>query len=210
MNKTTPSKPATKTTKAPKAKTIETPVPVPVPVAEPEPAVVEVPVAVEAEAPADSMKDRFESLIQSRQVLIADLKREVLELRKMQRDYEAAMKEAAKKNKKKKVRDDSVPRKPSGFASPVLVSDELYGFLKQFGVEQGQPIARTDVTRHITGYIKNNDLQNPQARREIVPDAVLQKLFSEPLETNANGDKVYSYLRLQKYISHHFAKKQQA
>ena len=42
---------------------------------------------------------------------------EVQELRKMQRDHEVALKEASKKSKKKKLpRDESNPRKPSGFA----------------------------------------------------------------------------------------------
>ena len=158
------------------------------------------------------MRLRFDTLIKSRQDLMADLKREIAELRKMQRDHEHALKEASKKSKKKKVsKDSSVTRKPSGFASPVVVSDHLYKFLEQFGVKKSEPIARTDVTRFVTTYIKDKDLQNPEHRREIVPDAALKAIFGpamEPKDPNdANSPLVYTYLKLQKYLSAHFPKK---
>jgi upstream activation factor subunit UAF30 len=159
------------------------------------------------------MKVRFESIIKSKQDLITELKKEIQELRKMQKDHDTIVKEAIKKNKKKRtMKNDGTVRKPSGFASPVLVSDELYSFLEQFGVKKGDPIARTDVTRHITSYIKEKDLQNPEHRREIVPDAALKKLFGEPAElkdpNDLNSPKIFTYLKLQRYLSSHFPKKQ--
>lgn len=176
--------------------------------------VAETPVEVEApvEAEVDTMKQRFERLIKGKQDLMNELKREVQELRKMQKDHEVAVKDALKRSKRKKApRDDANPRKPSGFASPVTVSDELYGFLEQFGVKHGDPVARTDVTRYITSYIKQHDLQNPEHRREIVPDAALATLFGEPIEhrdpEDESSPRVFSYLRLQKYLSRHFPKK---
>jgi chromatin remodeling complex protein RSC6 len=164
---------------------------------------------------AESMRERFDKLIKSKLDLMAELKKEVQELRKMQRDHEHALKDAAKKSKKKKsMRDENNPRKPSGFASPVVVSDELYNFLTQFGVKKSEPIARTDVTKYITTYIKEKDLQNPEYRREIIPDATLKKLFGEPQERKNQDDEnsplVYTYLRLQKYLSPHFPKKASA
>jgi chromatin remodeling complex protein RSC6 len=161
----------------------------------------------------ESIKQRLDRIIKSRQDHIVELKREIQELRKLQRDHEHALKDASKRSKKKKVqRDSSNPRKPSGFASAVIVSDELYDFLGQFGVKRGDPIARTDVTRHITFYIKQHDLQNPAYRREILPDATLSKLFGPAIELKDPNDpesaKVYSYMRLQKYLSSHFPKKQ--
>ena len=169
-------------------------------------------VPVETETVTDSMKQRFERLIKSKQDLMNELKREVQELRKMQRDHEHAIKEASKKSKRKKSqRDDANPRKPSGFASPVVVSDDLYSFLSQFGVKKEDPIARTDVTRYITSYIKEHDLQNPEHRREIIPDAALDKLFGPAIEPKDPNDPksplVYTYLKLQRYLSPHFPKK---
>lgn len=161
----------------------------------------------------ESIKQRLDRIIKARQDHILELKREIQELRKLQRDHEHALKDASKRSKKKKVpRDSTNPRKPSGFASAVVVSDELYDFLGQFGVKRGDPIARTDVTRHITSYIKQHDLQNPEYRREILPDAALSKLFGPAIElkdpNDPNSVKVYSYMRLQKYLSSHFPKKQ--
>ena len=164
------------------------------------------------ETETESLRLRFERLIKTKQEMIAALRAEVQELRKMQRDHELALRDASKRGKtKRRPREDGVPRKPSGFASPVVVSDDLYGFLSQFGVKKGEPIARTDVTRHITSYIKQHDLQNPEARREIQPDAVLKKLFGPAEEhrvpTDTTSPKVYTYLKLQRYLSQHFPKK---
>jgi len=160
------------------------------------------------------MKQRFERLIKSKQDLMLELKREVQELKKMQRDHELALKEASKRSRKKRVRDENSTRKPSGFASPVVVSDELYSFLTNFGINKGDPIARTDVTRYVTTYIKDNDLQNHENRREIVPDAVLHKLFGPAMEhkdpNDASSPLVYTYLKLQRYLSQHFPKKASA
>lgn len=224
---TVPKAKTTKTTKAKvttESKTVEATAPVTVPVTVPVtaapvtadvPVTVEVPVSTEVtatDAQTTSLRMRFDTLIKSKQDLMNDIKREIQELRKMQRDHEHAVKDASKRSKKKKVvRDESNPRKPSGFASPVVVSDELYKFLEQYGVKHSDPIARTDVTRYITTYIKDKDLQNPEHRREIIPDVLLKTLFGpamEPKDPNdANSPLVYTYLKLQKYLSAHFPKK---
>lgn len=214
MSKLVTSKTATKTTRSkttpkPKEVVIEEPVIIETPAVE-EPVVVETPV-VEETTEVDSMKQRFERLIKTKQDLMIELKREVQELKKMQRDHELALKEASKRSRKKRVRDENSTRKPSGFASPVVVSDELYSFLESFGVKKGDPIARTDVTRYVTTYIKDKDLQNPENRREIVPDTVLDRLFGPAMEhkdpNDATSPLVYTYLKLQRYLSQHFPKK---
>ena len=214
MSKLVTSKTATKTTRSkttpkPKEVVVEEPVIIETPAVE-EPVVVETPV-VEETTEVDSMKQRFERLIKTKQDLMIELKREVQELKKMQRDHELALKEASKRSRKKRVRDENSTRKPSGFASPVVVSDELYSFLESFGVKKGDPIARTDVTRYVTTYIKDKDLQNPDNRREIVPDTVLDRLFGPAMEhkdpNDATSPLVYTYLKLQRYLSQHFPKK---
>ena len=163
------------------------------------------------------------------------LKSQIQELRRLQRDHEILIKEASKKNKKKKiVKDFTKPRRSTGFAEPVIVSDELYTFLTKtkatmkdpkfvpssqeehnnwprIPVKSGVPVARTDVTSHISKYIKDNNLQNPQERREIIPDAALRKIFSDPVEDSKTdaSKKVYTYLKLQKYVNHHFPVRKQ-
>jgi chromatin remodeling complex protein RSC6 len=158
-----------------------------------------------------SVVERLEDLVKSRQLLIESLKREVVGLRKLIKDHQAELKQASKGKKKKATNPDAKPRKPSGFAEPVIVSDQMYSFLGNFGVAKGTPIARTDITKHIIEYIKQHNLQNPERRREIVPDTVLSKLFGPAMEHRDPNDttspKVYSYLKLQKYLSSHFPKK---
>lgn len=183
------------------------PAPAPVPVPNNEPVVEETPLVE-----VDSMKIRFERLIKAKQDLILELKREMQELKRMQRDHENELKEASKRSKKKKVpSEDSTPRKPSGFAAPVVVSDELYTFLERYGVKRGDLVARTDVTKYITSYIKDNDLQNPEHRREIVPDETLSRILGPAQELknpeDDKSEKIITYLKLQKYLSHHFVKK---
>jgi upstream activation factor subunit UAF30 len=62
-------------------------------------------------------------------------------------------------------------------------------------------MARTDVTKEITAYVKKHSLQDPDNGRDIHPDAKLKKL----LQIGAN-DKL-SYFNLQKFMSPHFEKK---
>lgn len=177
-----------------------------------------------------SIKSKFDKLIQTRQELISTLKVEVKELSKLSKEYETALKSTA--SKKKKPKDFSKLRRSTGFAEPVIVSNELYQFLTKtkatikdpsykpsneeeynnwprIPVKTGLPVARTDVTSHISKYIKEHNLQNAAEKREIIPDAVLNKIFSEPLEESKSdpAKKVYTYLKLQKYVNHHFTKK---
>jgi chromatin remodeling complex protein RSC6 len=162
----------------------------------------------------ENMTKKFDTLITARMEQLTVAKNELLELKKMQKEFLLTVKNLTKKTKRKRplVNEDGTPRKPSGFASPVVVSDLLYKFLEQFGVQHGQPIARTDVTRFVTQYIKDKNLQNPEHRREIVPDKDLREIFGEPVEHKDPNDpsspKVWTYLRMQKYLSSHFPKKQ--
>lgn len=161
------------------------------------------------------LMEQFEELLKSKQMQVDTLRREMTGLRKMMKDYQAQVRELTKKGKKKRSTTvDGKPRKPSGFAEPIVVSDDLYKFLSKYGVEKGTPIARTEVTKYIIAYIKEKNLQNPERRREIVPDATLSKLFGPSVEhrdpTDTNSPMVYSYLKLQKYLTSHFPKKQKA
>ena len=177
-----------------------------------------------------SFRQRIENLIQANQSHMSVVKAQVVELRQLQREHEQLLKEASRKTKsKKRTRDFTKPRRSTGFAEPVVVSDELYAFLvktkatmkdpnftpssqeeydnwPRLPVKSGSPVARTDVTSHLSKYIKEHNLQNPNERREIVPDATLKKLFSEAVETSKSDSskKVYTYLKLQTYVNHHF------
>jgi len=96
---------------------------------------------------------------------------------------------------KKKNNATKSTRAPSGFAKPTNLTEELCVFLN---VPTDTMLARTDVTRMINEYIKKNNLQNPEARKNILPDENLTKLLRlQP------GDQL-SYFNLQKYMKHLF------
>ena len=197
---------------------------------------VEVPVEVPVEEPVEeqvSFRHRLEFLIQATTLHMNTLKTHVQVMKKLQKEHDTLIKEASKKTKKKKgPRDFTKPRRATGFAEPVIVSDELYSFLlktkatmkdpsfvptsqeedsnwPRIPVVNGSPVARTDVTSHISKYIREHNLQNPEERREIIPDATLRKVFSEPTETSKREPtkKVHTYLQLQRYVNHHFPQK---
>jgi len=189
---------------------------------------------VQQETQELSFRERMEVAIQSNLQQIIFLKTTVQELRRLQREHDQLIKVAMKQGKKKAPRDFSKPRRPTGFAEPIIVSNELYSFLvknkatmkdpsfspssqeeydnwPRIPVKTGSPIARTDVTSFINSYIKSKNLQNPEFKREIIPDAALKKLFSEPMELSDKNDpnsrKIYTYLQLQRYLSSHYPKK---
>jgi len=193
------------------------------------------PEVVEAEPVEEtiSFRHRLDSLIQATTLHMNGLKSHVQEMKRLQKEHDLLLKEASKKTKKKKgPRDFTKPRRATGFAEPVIVSDELYSFLvktkatmkdpsfvptsqeedsnwPRIPVVKGTPVARTDVTSHISKYIREHNLQNPEARREIVPNATLRKIFSEPTETSKldPSELVFTYLQLQRYVNHHFPQK---
>ena len=92
------------------------------------------------------------------------------------------------------------PRAPSGFAKPTHLSSDLCNFLN---VSEDTMMARTDVTKKITGYIKEHSLQNQENKKIILPDKKLGALL------NAGNDEV-TYFNLQKYMKVHFIKKDES
>ena len=124
------------------------------------------------------------------------LRAKASELRKVAKSLQKQLKTAQSKTRKKKERDPNAPkRQPAGFAKPTNLSPELCKFLD---VPEDTLVARTDVTRQITEYIKKNELQNPSNKREIVMDAPLKALLKPP-----EGVTV-TFFTLQTYLKVHF------
>jgi upstream activation factor subunit UAF30 len=101
------------------------------------------------------------------------------------------MKKNVLKNKNKSV------RKPSGFAKPSKVTKELCNFMNQ---NEGTEIARTDVTKALIKYIKENKLENEKNSKIIKPDDKLKYLLE------INDDQELTYFNIQKYMNKHFIK----
>jgi len=62
----------------------------------------------------------------------------------------------------------------SGFLKPVKISKDLAKFT---GWDEEILRSRVEVTKYICNYIAEHDLQDPEDRRQIKPDAKLQKLL---------------------------------
>ena len=107
------------------------------------------------------------------------------------------IKEVSKRSRKTKVVDPNRPKRaPSGFAKPTLISDELCHSLGQNGSE----MARTEVTKRLTSYIKQGKLQDSENKRKIIPDSKLRKLL------NVSENDEVTYFNLQTYLKVHFPK----
>ena len=88
-------------------------------------------------------------------------------------------------------------RKPSGLAKPTLLSNSLCDFLD---LPHKSEEARTSVTKKINAYIAANNLQNPDKKKEILPDDKLEGILQ-------TGGQVLTYTNLQTFLNKHFANK---
>ena len=109
------------------------------------------------------------------------------------------MRESTRKLRRKQpaLNPDGTKRAPSGFAKPILISNELCSFL---GHPEGTEMARTEVTKQLTSYIKEHNLQDANNKRNIIPDTKLAQLLK------SNPEDQITYFNLQKYMKIHFPK----
>jgi upstream activation factor subunit UAF30 len=199
------SKPAT-----PAAAAATTPIPVAAKKTKAEPKSAPKAAAAPAEAPAapappveapqdtgltDTFSD-FATKLQQMSQAFTSLK---ADFRAMEKECTRKLKQAQKDSARRKRKTGS--RQPSGFVKPTLISNELASFLKR---PQGSEMARTEVTREINAYIRSNNLQDKQNGRKINPDGALSKLLK------LKKTDELTYFNLQRYMSPHFAKAQQA
>ena len=203
--------PAKKTTasKTPAKKTSSKKSAAATPAPAPEPEVVAPPAAdtvstttVETTATEVSLLDQIESDFASLNDRLGQFKTMYAsitsDLRKLQKNMARHVKENSRRNRRRKApAGDKPKRAPSGFAKPALISPELCSFL---GKPEGTEMARTEVTKHLTTYIKEHNLQDSENKRKIVPDAALKKLL------NVDDSSELTYFNLQKFMKVHFPK----
>lgn len=143
--------------------------------------------AVDAEAPSD---DIDYTAILTNLIQIEKLVRTTMPLlKKLQKKHEKDLKNASKAKKTKRARDPNAP--PSGFARPGPVSKELRTFL---GMKDDELIARTQVAKRISEYIKEHHLKNPDNNREIIVDKKLATLFKLPDKSKVAFFQIQSHL----------------
>lgn len=124
--------------------------------------------------------------------LLTTLKTMRKTLNKERKDVQKIIKASKLKSKRKGNRSNG------GFTKPVPLSQPLCTFLN---VSNDTELARTEVTRRITAYIKENKLQNESDRKQILPDNTLKTLLFMK-----DGD-VLTYFNLQRYMKYHFLKR---
>ena len=86
-------------------------------------------------------------------------------------------------------------RKPSGFAVPTKISDDLCEFM---GKPKGTRMARTEVTKYIIEYIRQHQLQVADNHKYISPDGALTSLLKVP------PNEQVTYFNLQRFMNRHF------
>jgi chromatin remodeling complex protein RSC6 len=142
--------------------------------------------------------DQFSLILTKLQGYVNEFKELISTVKTLQKEHVKLQKATAKKGKKGGAAvEGAVKRSPSGFAKPTKLSDQLCQFLS---VPNGSAMARTEVTRIINDYIKKNKLQNPEDKRQILPDDKLKKILNYK-----EGDKL-SYFNLQTSLKHQFIK----
>lgn len=122
---------------------------------------------------------------------ISMLSAQVKSLEKTVKKQMKQLEREAQKNKNKG------NRKASGFAVPSKISNVLCKFM---GKPEGTEMARTEVTKYIIQYIKNNNLPDKDNKKVIKPDNALKSLL------NVKATDEVTYFNLQKYMNKHFIK----
>lgn len=95
-----------------------------------------------------------------------------------------------------KKQTEKKPKKLSGFALPVPISDSLCKFLN---VPSGSQFSRTEVTQYLNHYITENNLIDPEKKSLIVPNDTLLEL----LGPTAVLDTLTRFT-IQRYMNVHF------
>jgi chromatin remodeling complex protein RSC6 len=133
-------------------------------------------------------------------------KMQLTNLQKLVKTVEKDVKRQLKniKNDKKKDKPKS-KRAPSGFAKPTKVTKELCEFMNK---PEGSEIARTEVTKALVNYIKENNLieLGEDSKNKIVPDEKLKSLLG--IHEKELND--LTYFNIQKYMNKHFYSKKEA
>ena len=144
----------------------------------------------------DSEFTQIQTQLKDAMALIKSLTSQVSKLEKrVQRDRKVMDKKM--KGRAKRVVDPNKP--PSGFAKPGPVSDELRKFLS---LSKNELIARTEVTKKITAYCKEHNLQKAEDKRTIHADKALKDLLRLK-----KGDEL-TFFNLQKFMKVHYPNKE--
>jgi chromatin remodeling complex protein RSC6 len=142
----------------------------------------------------DDLFEQFDNIIHA----LAGFKNQVnsiqQQVRLLEKNIKKQMKGLQKEVSKNKNKGN---RSPSGFAKPSKVTKELCDFMNK---EEGTEIARTEVTKALVSYIKENHLEDSANSKIICPDEKLKNLL------DLDESQELTYFTIQKYMNKHFIK----
>ena len=134
--------------------------------------------------------EKINTVVQQLNTIRSDISKLQKSLKEVDKVITKEIKQISKKNRKPS-------NIPSGIAKPMKVSKELCMFMSK---DEGSEIPRTEVTRFINKYIKDNQLQDETNKTFIRPDECLISLLNLSLEQQ----KELTYFNIQKYMNIHF------
>ena len=169
---------------------------------------VEAPSAPAVAEPTESSEVQLAALGEKLKALGADLQTRLREAVKGVQDAIKAAKREARDGKKKKRKDPKdmsaeelkvyeARRANNAFLVQRPLTDELAAFM---GLKAGEKRSQTEVTKFISGYVKQHNCFDPNFKRRILPNAALAKLLRV-----SDKDEV-TYLNLQSFLKVHFKK----
>lgn len=142
----------------------------------------------------DEIFVQFEQLV----IQLNQMKTQITGIQQNIKHLEKGVRKQMKCLKKEVIRNKNKGnRQPSGFAKPSKVTKELCEFMNR---TEGSEIARTEVTRALVAYIKENNLENTTNSKIILPDQKLKTLLG------LNDSDELTYFTIQKYMNKHFVK----
>ena len=156
----------------------------------------------EAAAPAEVAEevrlDTEVKAVTSRLLALRDMVSElVTEAKRLEKKATKLQKLADKRRKRKAPveGEEAKPARVSIFQIPTDISPQLCAFL---GRPAGSQESRSNVTKFVTTYVKEQNLKN---KHDINPDAKLRSLL------NVKAEEKLTYFNLQKYLNPHYLKK---
>ena len=163
------------------------------------------PVVVES---TETSEVQLVALGEKLKALGADLQTRLREATKAVQDAIKAAKREARDGKKKKRKNPEemtaeerkvweARRANNAFLVQRPLTDELAAFM---GLKSGDKRSQTEVTKFISGYVKQHNCFDPTFKRRILPNAALAKLLRV-----SDKDEV-TYLNLQSFLKVHFKK----
>lgn len=170
----------------------------------------EIPTPVVDSVASTTTSDEFENTFRDIENFMKGFKSAVSKLRQLKREI-VSIEKSLNKHEQRRARrkmaslDENGNKRKNGFSlENNLISDELAKFI---GYELGKPISRSEVTRRLTAYVKENTLQDQADKRYVNLDTEagikLKNLLSEVVDKEGNPTRL-TIITMNKFVNKHY------